>query len=171
MDPKYLKEWRRMRDRVNALAASSSSLDEYLDLDVQGHLSVEGTSVLDVSGEGTSVLGDVSGEGTSTQGHLFEGGPSLIVDAEEDPSNLDYGYKETADSSDCSTEFDYSDCDDTPSLHNDLAEWATTTSQTHAALNKLLGILRTHGHTLPKDSRTLDLKLKTYVVASTHTMA
>lgn len=67
----------------------------------------------------------------------------------------DYGYKENADSSDSNTELDSLDSDDTPSLHKDLAEWATTTGQTHAALNKLLGILRTHGHTLSKDSRTL----------------
>jgi len=147
MDPKYLREWRRLRERVNALAASSSSLDEYLDLNVnlQGH----------VSGDDTSIQGDLSGEGPSTQAHLSEEGPSLIVDAEEGPSNLDYGYKETVDSSDSNTELDYSDSDDTPPLHKDLAEWATTTNQTHAALNKLLGILRTHGHTLPKDSRTL----------------
>ena len=157
MDPKYLREWRRLRDRVNALAASSSNLDGYLDLDVplQGDVSGEGPSTQgDVSGEGPSTQGNVSGEGPFTQGDVSGECPSLIVD-EEDPSNLDYGYKETADSSDSNTEIDSSDCDDTPSLHTDLAEWATTTSQTHAALNALLGILRTHGHTLPKDSRTL----------------
>lgn len=74
-------------------------------------------------------------------------------DAEEGASAgdvLDYGYKETADSIDSNTELD---TDDMPSLHKDLAAWATT-SQTHVVLNKLLGILRKHGHTLPKD-RTL----------------
>lgn len=76
-------------------------------------------------------------------------------DVEEGASAGDYGYKETADSSDSNTEIDIDDSNDMPSLHKDLAEWATTTNQTHASLNKLLGILRKHGHTLPKDSRTL----------------
>ncbi|KAL1276156.1 hypothetical protein QQF64_035779 [Cirrhinus molitorella] len=157
MDPKYLREWRRLRDRVDALAASSSSLSDFPDFNVH--------SQEDVSGEGPSMQGDVSVfEGSSVQSHLFAEGLSSGVHTEEDSSagdgslieDLDYGYKETADSSDSNTERDSSDSDeDTPSLHKDLAEWATTTGQTHVALNKLLGILRTHGHTLPKDSRTL----------------
>lgn len=44
---------------------------------------------------------------------------------------------------------------ETPSLHNDLASWATATNQTHKAINDLLHVLRSHGHTLPKDARTL----------------
>lgn len=133
---------------------SSSSL-EYLDLDVQ----LQG----DVSVEGSSMHGDVFGEGPSMQGDVSGEGLSLKVDAEESPStgdvsvvqDLDCGYKEIADSSDSNTVPDSSDYDDTPSLRKDLAEWATTTSQTHAALINLLGILRKYGHTRPKDSRTL----------------
>ncbi|KAL0153062.1 hypothetical protein M9458_051661, partial [Cirrhinus mrigala] len=44
---------------------------------------------------------------------------------------------------------------ETPSLHNDLASWATATNQTHKALNDLLHVLRRHGHRLPKEARSL----------------
>lgn len=163
MDPKYLREWRRLRSRGDALAASNSSFVDYPDLDVQsqGDVSGEGPSTQDVSGQGAARQEDVSGEGSSIQEDLFEEGLSSEVGAEEGRTtwdcsvaqDSDYGYKETVDSSESDTELE--DSDDTPSLRKDLAEWATTTGQTHAALNTLLGILRTHGHILPKDSRTL----------------
>lgn len=70
MDPKHLREWCRLRGPVDALAASSSSLDDYPDLDVL-------------------LQGDVSGECSSTQKHLYEEGLSSEVGAEEGPSTGD----------------------------------------------------------------------------------
>ncbi|KAL0168304.1 hypothetical protein M9458_036526 [Cirrhinus mrigala] len=129
MDPKYLREWRRLRSRVDA---SNSSFDGCPDLDVQsqGDVSGEGPSMQDVTGQGPARQEDVSGEGSSMQGHLFEEGLSSEVGAEEGPTtrdgsvaqDSDYGYKETVDSSESDTELESSDSDDTPSLRKDLAE-------------------------------------------------
>nr|XP_055023105.1 uncharacterized protein LOC129413436 [Misgurnus anguillicaudatus] len=61
-----------------------------------------------------------------------------------------------------STETESDQLDETPhssleiaSLHKDLARWATSTNQTHKAVNKLLYVVRRHGHRLSKDARSL----------------
>ncbi|MEW8548043.1 MAG: hypothetical protein AB2693_31455 [Candidatus Thiodiazotropha sp.] len=47
------------------------------------------------------------------------------------------------------------DSDDKEELSSELATWSTKYKCSRSALNDLLGILRKHGHELPKDSRTL----------------
>lgn len=68
----------------------------------------------------------------------------------------DYGYTEHVESSDSEPEILSLHPDsDTPDIGCDLRTWSTSNSITQMSLNELLGILRRHGHQLPKDARTL----------------
>ncbi|CAJ1073327.1 uncharacterized protein LOC127943657 [Xyrichtys novacula] len=77
----------------------------------------------------------------------------------EEPDNQeDYSYSEYPDTSDEETELvdlESQTGDELSSLREDVAAWAVETKQTHSSVNKMLAILRKHGHNLPKDGRTL----------------
>ncbi|KAI2643909.1 Acylphosphatase [Labeo rohita] len=130
MSSEYQRKWRRRRARVDALVEHDSSSES--EGSVEPVLVEEGDHFTE--------------ESTCDEFHPMEGCSSSIGTAAESLS--DSTKSEPLDEPLHSTV-------ETPSLHNDLASWATATNQTHKALNELLHVLRRHGHRLPKDARSL----------------
>ena len=122
MSSDYQRKWRRRRARVDALAEKDSSSES------------EGTVEPAFVGEENPVMEDP----TLDELHAVAGCSSSIVTATEYMSSDDEEYHYDISSSD--TECEQLDetsqpIVETPSLHNDLASWATATNQTHKAIN------------------------------------
>ena len=71
-----------------------------------------------------------------------------MVSSDSEPEFLEADTVQEADSDEKVTKSD---------LSQDLKEWATKHGTTRECVNDLLGMLRSRGHTLPKDCRTLQV--------------
>ena len=129
------KRWRSLTAEVCALAESSDNESE-------NPQQLEHTQ--DTTGP------QQSGEDQEQSTHT---GNDLV--AEIDDYESDCNYVESSDSDSGGIGSENEDVEETPVIHEQLIEWANKNKCTRSGLNELLAILRTHGHDLPKDARTL----------------
>lgn len=141
MSSEYQRKWRRRRAKVDSLVEYDSSSES------------EGSVEPALAREGSPLT-----EG-STHDELH---PMVACSSSVSTAVVSIRHEEEYNYDTDSTETESEQLDEasrsiveTPSLHKDLASWATATNQTHKALNELLDVLRRHGHRLPKDARTL----------------
>lgn len=136
---KYMKRWRKISATVRALAESSDSEDD----------SSQQSDPIDPF---NSVINS-----DETEAHTVS--DNEASDAAASDSVLDYGYTDIIESSDSEGSSDFnegnSDEDNDQPLSEQLASWANKNKCTRSSLNELLGILRAHGNSLPKDARSL----------------
>lgn len=143
MSSEYQRKWRRRRARVDALVEHGSSSES--EGSVEPALAAEGNAPTE--GSEHDELHPVAGCSSS----ISTAAVSIRSDSEEEDA---YDTESTETDSEQLDEMSHSAVE-IPSLHKDLATWATATNQTHKALNELLRVLRRHGHRLPKDARSL----------------
>lgn len=131
----YLKRWRKVRSTATAIALESSSTSEDNNSD-RPRASERDHQIPDAVSEEESGL--------------------HASDSESDNSS-DFGFNENVDSSDVdSINGDDNICEeDEPTFQEKIATWCTENRTTRSGVNQLLEILRSEGHPLPKDARTL----------------
>ena len=166
MASNYLKDWRRKRARTGDFLDEFASDEEVSLEDTQeeggashslqppdetvGSTSIEAQHLEDTQEGGQSQLHPLD--------ETLEGSSYDLSMGEEPDAQGDYGYSEYPDTSDEEMElvdFESQTEEQQSSLREDMAAWAADTKQTHMSVNKMLAILRKHGHNLPKDHRTL----------------
>ncbi|XP_018006732.2 uncharacterized protein LOC108664619 [Hyalella azteca] len=156
----HLKQWRRYRTEINSLALPTNNESAAIvcgtvdNIETKGNLSPTVTNRDTVTNTDTTVtLEDdldnnvdnlpatvLEFDGTEIQTHSLLSDSSILED---------------------SCDSDALPCENTtdeeivPDLTSQLAEWAVKNNQTRSSINELLLILRMHGHSLPKDARTL----------------
>lgn len=136
----YWRSYRRLSSKVNALAAADSSDNENIE---ENDILLKLQSSKSQQNELSESALDCSSN--SPAGFYFED-KTLITNScasESDTDSESVEHDELLLSSSGLT------------LRQELSSWATKNACRHGALNELLGILRQHGHDLPKDARTL----------------
>ena len=138
----YHKRWRKCTGIVDALAESSCNSEEVVE---DNHVIAEHLS---------------DNRNQSTEYHWPDYpniGSSCEIDSSQSSGPSEH-YDSLSDSDDharwtSDSEVDMAPIDeDQPSLSEQLATWATRNSLTRSSTNEILGILRGHGHNLPKDA-------------------
>ena len=151
-----LKRWRHCHAQVRALAEKDSG-DEF---DIAADSSDEPTEDTRPAVEFNYVDDGACGINPDEVDAHNDGGEDSEVDAhnnggEDSDENFDvYDAIMTSDSDNDGVD-EIAAHVDVGNLDDDIRSWATRNACTRTALNEMLGLLRRHGHRLPKDARTL----------------
>ncbi|KAL7375355.1 hypothetical protein ABVT39_015995 [Epinephelus coioides] len=160
MASNYLKDWRRKRARIDDFLDDFANDEDVSQEDTQeeggagqsGHPPDEtlGTTSFEAQHLEDTQEGRASQSAQLTDETLGTTSFDTTMEEESDTQE-DYGYREYSDTSDLESQTE----EELLSLREDVASWAVDTKQTHSTVNKILAILRKHGHNLPKDVRSL----------------
>ncbi|KAL7381342.1 hypothetical protein ABVT39_004398 [Epinephelus coioides] len=155
MDRNYNRDWKRSNKRLRFFVEADDDIDA-LDSDMsgEGDKAPEGATTI----ESNIATSDTSPSAAEVGGTTAEDNVVNPIEESDDDIAHDYGFNEHIYSSDSEPELLGAGAApevEVPTLDQELAKWAVETRQTNHAMNSLLGILRGHGHNLPKDKRTL----------------
>ena len=150
----YLKKWRQCHAEVEALAEQSSddTMDVH-DMQFSGDDRVD-RRIIDGSRSVDGACAEVDGACAEVDGTCAE-----VVGACAADSDAEFDVSDAMNSSDSDIETfandDSLDDMNDMTLGTGLADWATRNACSRKGLNEMLDLLRSHGHRLPKDARTL----------------